>query len=196
MRRDKDRENKEDIDYTKYYSKSGLSTKMWGPNGWYFLFSCIMGGYPVKLDNKNKDHKNIKRHFKNMILSLGYTMPCIFCRDSFRDFCKELPIDKHMNGRIELMHWLYLIRNKVNRKLIAQEKKCYNDEKKRLKKIYYNGNKTEDEKNNYYKSLDEFRKKTFITESSPPFKEVLDKYESIRAVCSTKAKTCALPNSK
>jgi hypothetical protein len=187
---------KDNIDYTKYYSKSGLSTKMWGPNGWYFLFSCIMGGYPIKIDKRNKDHSNIKRHFKNMILSLGYTMPCIFCRESFRGFCKELPIDKHMKGRIELMHWLYLIRNKVNEKLIAQEQKCYNDEKKRLKKIYHNGSKTDDDKRNYYKSLEEFRNKTFVTQQSPPFEEVLDKYESIRAVCSAKAKTCALPEKK
>ena len=41
------------IDYTKYHSTSGLSTKSWGPNGWYFLFSCIMGGYPIKIDKKN-----------------------------------------------------------------------------------------------------------------------------------------------
>ena len=187
---------KSNDDYTKYHSTSGLSTKAWGPNGWYFLFSCIMGGYPVKIDDKNKQHKEIKRHFKNMMLSLGYAMPCIFCRDSFKEFCKELPIDKHMTGRIELMRWLYEIRNKVNAKLIAQETKCYNDEKKRLKHIYHSSEKSDNDKRIYYKNLQEFKQKTFITNSSPSFEEVLDKYESIRAVCSIKAKTCALPDKK
>jgi hypothetical protein len=180
-------------DFSKYNSTSGLSTKSWGPSGWYFLFSCIMGGYPVKLDNKSKDHRVIKRHFKNMLLSLGYTMPCIFCRQSFQEFCKEMPIDNFLSSRIDLMKWLYEIRNKVNQKLIAQEQKCYNDEKKRLKKLYYS-NPSDESKRTYYKNLQTFREKTFMTTLSPPFEEVLDKYESIRAVCSKRAKTCALPN--
>jgi len=184
-------------DFSKYNSTSGLSTKSWGPSGWYFLFSCIMGGYPVKLDNNNKEHRIIRRHFKNMLLSLGYTMPCIFCRQSFQEFCKEIPIDNFLSGRIDLMKWLYEIRNKVNQKLIAQEQKCYNDEKKRLKKLYHSkpSSKLSDEsKRIYYKNLQTFRQKTFVTTPSPSFEEVLDKYESIRAVCSKRAKTCALPN--
>jgi hypothetical protein len=184
------------LDYSKYHGTSGLSTKAWGPNGWYFLFSCIMGGYPVKIDERNKEHKEIKRHFKNMLLSLGYTMPCIFCRQSFLGFCKDLPVDSFMSGRIELMRWLYEIRNRVNDKLITQEEKCYNDEKKRLKNIYHNSKKTDQDKRVYYKNLEEFRTKTFITKPSVSFEEVLDKYEAIRAVCSVKAKTCALPDKK
>lgn len=189
------KEIKTDQDFSKYESKSGLSTKSWGPSGWYFLFSCIMGGYPVKYDNKNKDHRVIKSNFKNMLLSLGYTMPCIFCRESFRDFCKQLPIDNFLSGRIELMKWLYVIRNKVNEKLIKQEQKCYNDEKKRLKRIYYS-KPSDQSKRDYYNNLHTFREKTFITKPSPPFEEVLNKYESIRAVCSKRAKTCALPSPK
>lgn len=185
---------KEDtLDYSKYHSTSGLSTKAWGPSGWYFLFSCIMGGFPPKINHKDPQHKQIQRHFKNMILSLGYTMPCIFCRQSFQEFCKASPPDSHLTGRIPLMRWLYDIRTRVNEKLIKQEQKCYNDEKKRLKKIYHNSSRTHEDKRTYYKHLEEFRKRTFITEISPPFETVLDKYESIRAVCSAKAKTCALP---
>ena len=82
---------------------------------------------------------------------------------------------------------------KVNQKLIVQELKCYNDEKRRLKKLYRKNEISEIE---YYEKLKQFKEKTFITKKSPKFKEVLDKYESIRAVCSKKAKTCALPNKK
>jgi hypothetical protein len=179
--------------YETYTSTSGLSTKMWGPSGWYFLFSCIMGGYPPKINEGNKHHLVIKKHFKNMLLSLGYTMPCIFCRESFKKFCLELPIENFLGSRIDLMKWLYNIRDKVNKKLIAQEKKCYNNEKLRLKKMYYSRPPTKQRKEMYYKKLEEFKQNTLITQSSPPFKEVLEKYESIRAVCSKQSKTCSLP---
>jgi hypothetical protein len=90
------------------------------------------------------------------------------------------------------MGWLYNIKDKVNKKLIEQEKKCYNDEKKRLKKLYHSGPKTNESRENYYNSLKQFKEKTFITKVSPSFQKVLDTYESIRAVCSNKSKTCAL----
>ena len=182
--------------YDNYTSTSGLSTKMWGPSGWYFLFSCIMGGYPPQINEKDKHHLVIKKHFKNLILSLAYTMPCIFCRESFKKFCVELPIENSMGSRMDLMKWLYNIRDKVNKKLISQEKQCYNNEKLRLKKMYYSRPPTKQRKEMYYKKLEEFKEKTLVTQSSPPFKEVLEKYESIRAVCSKQSKTCSLPKKK
>lgn len=175
---------------TKYHSSSGLATKAWGPSGWYFLFSCIMGAYPVKIEKNNKEHRKIRKHFKDMFASLEYTMPCVFCRRSYKSFCRELPINQFLNGRISLMKWLYLIRDKVNNKLIKQERKCYKDEKKRLKTEYRKGHINKYE---YYVLLDKFKSVTLITFPSPPFEEVLQKYESIRAVCSDKAKTCSLP---
>lgn len=177
---------------TKYNSLSGLSTKHWGPSGWYFLFSCIIGGYPPQIDPKNKEHQQIKKHFTNMLKSLGYTMPCVYCRNSYKQFLKELPIEPFLTGRLKLFEWLYLIRNKVNEKLINQERQCYNNEKKRLKKIYNNSNKTQQDKDQYYSKLKQFKKETFITTPSPPLKEILDKYESIRANCSNSAKTCSI----
>jgi hypothetical protein len=176
------------IDYTNYYSNSGLSTKHWGPSGWHFLFSCIMGAYPIKI-TKSKEHQQIKKHFKQLFENMGYIMPCIFCRESYKSFFKELPIKPFLTGRMELMFWLYQMRDKVNKKLIKQENKCYNDEKKKLKKQYKNGLITEDE---YYQKVNNFKKDMFITLQSPPFVEVLDKYESIRANCYAKAKKCTL----
>jgi len=174
---------------SRYNSTSGLATKSWGPNGWYFLFSCIMGGYPPKLNPELKEHRQIKRHFKNMLLSLGHTMPCIFCRESYKQFYKELPIEQFTGSRIEMMKWLYLIRDKVNRKLIAQERECYIREKKAFKAQFRKGELT---KREYYEKVAQMKSETLITEPSPPFAEVLEKYESIRAGCSKRAKTCAI----
>ena len=183
-------------DYSKYNSTAGLSTRSWGPGGWSFLFSCIMGGYPPVINKNNNEHKRIKKHFKQMFNNLGYTMPCIFCRESFKQFYKEIDIEPFLTDRINLMKWLYLIRDKVNTKLISQEEKCYNDEKKRLKKLYHSKKESDnirESKKEYYKLLKDFKVETFITKPSPPFEEVLDKYESLRAVCSKRAKTCSLP---
>lgn len=177
-------------DYSKYLGTSGLATKKWGPALWTGLFSCIMGGYPPKIDARNKEHREIQKHFKNMFESFGYTMPCVFCRNSYRAFIQDIPIDSFMGGRIDMMYWLYLVRDRVNRKLIAQEQKCYNDEKKQLKMLVYSGKISESE---YYQRIAKIKAETLITMPSPPFREVLEKYESMRAVCSAKSLTCALP---
>lgn len=181
-----------DIDASKYESTSGLSTKMWGPHAWNFLFCCVMGGYPPRLDTSNREHRAIRSHFIKMFESLCFTMPCIFCRESYTGFIKDIPMKKYTNTRINMMRWLYKLRDKVNQKLIAQERKCYNDEKKTLKRKYHDGLISKAE---YYRTLEKIKADTLITQPSPPFREVLDKYERIRAVCSRKAKTCSLPKS-
>lgn len=185
--------NLPDIDYSVYDQSSGMSTKHWGPAAWKFLFTSIMGRYPFKLDMENAEHILIRNAFKNMLTSLQIVMPCIYCRESFKIFLLELPIEPYLVGRIELMYWLYLMKDKVNKKLLNQENQCYNDEKRRLKGMFYNGLITEEE---YYKQAQGFKEETFNTIPTPPFKEVLDQYESLRAVCSDKAKTCALPKKK
>lgn len=175
------------INEENFNSTAGLNTTKWGPGGWFFLFSCIMGGYPVKIDNTNSEHILVQKHFKIMFQSLGYIMPCVFCRESFKKFYKELPIDDFLVGRIQLMYWLYLIRNKVNTKLIKQELECYTNEKTRLLELYKNKRIS---KNNYTTLLSTFKRQTLVTNKSPSFLQVLKKYESIRAVCSTKAQKC------
>lgn len=177
-------------EYNHFHSTSGMATSKWGSSGWYFLFSCIMGAYPVKLDQTNKTHLHIKSQFKSLLKGLDVVMPCIFCRESFKQFYKELPIKPYLAGRLELMYWLYLIRDKVNNKLINQEKQCYNTEKKRLKALFKKRTISEAQ---YYQMLQKVKNETLITHPSPPFIDVLHKYESIRAVCSAKAKTCSLP---
>ena len=180
----------QNIDYTQYYNTSGMATSKWGGKAWYFLFTCIMARYPVKIDERDSEHVYIKKHFKHLFCSLSVIMPCIFCRKSFEGFLKELPIDEYLVGRIELMYWLYLMKDKVNQKLILQEKEAYNERKKTLKSFYYNKRITETE---YYTKINTCKKNSFKTTPTPPFKDVLDQYEAIRASCSNKSKTCALP---
>lgn len=172
--------------YQRFCSTSGLSTKHWGGPAWYFLFSCVMS-YPPQIEPNNVNHKEIQKQFKLMFTSLGFTMPCIHCRNSYKQFMNELPIDSFLIGRIELMRWLYTIRDKVNNKLIKQEYDKYNKLKKEYKKMFYNG---ELSRQQYYSNVQHAKLTTLQTKPSPPFLNVLEKYESIRANCSQK--TCSI----
>ena len=178
----------EKIDYNKYYGDSGINTRFWGCRLWDSLFVSIIGRYPIRI--KTSDDIEIKHAFKSMLTNLSIIMPCIFCRNSFKDFLEQLPIEPYLIGRIELMYWLYQMKDKVNQKLIYQENICYNDEKKKLKNMFYKNQITEQE---YYQKVKQFKIETFITILSPPFKEVLDKYEAQRAHCDSRAKKCSLP---
>lgn len=173
--------------YNKYLSLSGMKTKYWGPNAWNFLFCSILGTYPEQIDIKNKDHIKIKKEFKNLFNSLCFILPCIFCRDSYKVFIKELPIDPYLVGRIELCNWLYKLKDKVNKKLIKQEIDCFKVEHEKILK------KLKDKKINktQYKCLyDKLKKDILCTKKSPSFLEILNYYESFRAGCSNKSKTC------
>lgn len=176
------------INLKSYQSLAGMKTSFWGPNAWNFLFCSILGTYPEKINNKDKNHIKIKKEFINLFNSLAFIMPCVFCRESYKQFVKELPISDYLNGRIELCHWLYKLKDKVNKKLIKQEKECFNNEhskileKLKLKKI----NKTQ------YKCLyDKLKHDILITKSSPTFKCVLNKYEKYRAGCNISTQKCS-----
>uniref|UniRef100_A0A6C0E156 thiol oxidase n=1 Tax=viral metagenome TaxID=1070528 RepID=A0A6C0E156_9ZZZZ len=179
--------------YKQFYGTSGLATSEWGPHAWIFLFASIHGGYPVKIDPNNKDHINIRKHYKHMLLSLQFTMPCIFCRNSYKNFIKETPIDNFLSGRIQLMYWLYIIKDKVNKKLISQQIDAYNKSKLQLKSDYHTGLIS---KEKYYSEVQKCRNNTLKTKSSPPFIDVLERYEKMRASCSTIYKSCVLPKKK
>jgi hypothetical protein len=175
------------INYDKYYSNSGASTVKWGKSGWDFLFISIIAGYPVQIVNTNRDHMHTKKSFKNIFKALQYTLPCIYCRESYVDFFKKIKIDNFLTGRIELMYWLYLIKDCVNKKLILQEIECCKIEKNRLKKLYITNQISFE---NYRNVYEKFKKETMVTEDSPSFIKVLDKYEMFRSTCSKKAKKC------
>lgn len=171
----------------KYTSTAGMRTTFWGPSAWNFLFTSVLGTYPEKIDLKNANHLRIKKEFKNLFMSLGYVMPCVFCRDSYKQFIKEMPIDSYLSGRIRLFFWLYKLKDKVNKKLIKQENDCFKVEHAKIllkykeKKI----NKTQ------YKCLfEKLEKDILFTIPTPPFNDVLNYFEQFRAGCNNKSKTC------
>ena len=98
-----------------------------------------------------------------------------------------------MVGRLELMYYVYLLKDKVNNKLQKQEYLNYSKTKHHLKEMYKNDKITKDE---YYTLLNNCKNKTFYVKPTPDFKEVLNKYEKYRAKCSNKTKSCSVTENK
>lgn len=164
-------------------STNGIKTSFWGPPAWKFLFSMVAGTFPVKVDSTNKAHSKIVSSFHSMFKSLENTLPCIYCRESYKIFLKELPMSEFSDSRKNMMKWLYLIRDRVNQKLMKQERECYESERAALMKKNINPDKLKT-------MLKTIRQTTLITKPSPSFEKVLTSYEKQRAGCSKKTKKC------
>lgn len=176
-----------------------MNTKFWGPAGWQFLHT-ITFNYPEKVKASDPDDQERKKYTKQLFENLRYTLPCKYCRESFKVFLKELPIDASLGGRRDIVHWLYQIHNKVNAKLRKQEEECVNAKLDELEQDVERGRKTWKQA---HREFEEFVHKTMITDEDPTFEEVCHKYESQRAGCTNTQKkkkskaalaTCRVPD--
>lgn len=163
---------------------AGINPEKWGPHFWKTLFYAAMN-YPVKIDPNNRCHSNLKKHYKNFYASLQYILPCIYCLESYRRFWAELPIDNHLESRIDLLKWLYGLKDKVNKKLIFQEKQCLAAEKKLLteKMVKKFGPKTKWTKATvvlHNTGVERLSRKILKTKNSPPWSCVLEQLTHMR----------------
>ena len=92
---------------------NGMMTKVWGPPGWFFLHSVTFG-FPVKATDVEPSRI---QSYVDFYTSAGDVLPCKYCRDSYKQFIKEIPIHDFLDSRESLVKWLYMIHNKVNKKL-------------------------------------------------------------------------------
>ena len=90
-----------------------MQTTKWGPEGWK-VFHTIPFFYEPEPTPANK------RLFKKFFTNLQCVLPCKYCRESYKEFIKEIPIDKYLNSSCSLFYWTYLMHNRVNRKLREQ----------------------------------------------------------------------------
>ncbi len=90
-----------------------MQTTKWGPPGWRLLFA-IASNYPEQPTPQDR------LVYQFIFTQISNILPCIFCRQSYRQFIQELPIDTWLDDRRSLMYHLYLIHNKVNDKLRKQ----------------------------------------------------------------------------
>ena len=92
-----------------------MQTSKWGPHGWEFLHT-IAHNYTYNKDEI--DDEDIEDYYK-FFYYLGKVLPCKYCRNSYQQFFKELPLEPFLENQ-ELAHWMYLMHNKVNDKLRNQ----------------------------------------------------------------------------
>jgi hypothetical protein len=78
-----------------------MDVSFWGPPGWKMLHS-------ITFERGNLETK------KRLFDAMKDVLPCKYCRESARQFIKELPFDNN------LALWLYKFHNKVNDKLNKQ----------------------------------------------------------------------------
>jgi hypothetical protein len=89
-----------------------LRTNSWGPPTWFSL-TCFLMGFP-----KENPTKKQQRTYKTFLNLVGDVLPCNICRDSYKKYIKELPMnDRVMSCRKNLVMWFFKIHNKVNKKL-------------------------------------------------------------------------------
>lgn len=82
-----------------------MQTTKWGPDGWKLL-------HLITFNHPGGSSKSLKC----FTIHVGDVLPCIYCRNSYREFTSELPIEDFDDP----FEWLYLIHNKVNHKLRKQ----------------------------------------------------------------------------
>lgn len=94
-----------------YNSGEGMLTSVWGPSLWHYLH-ILSFNYPVNptLDNK--------KHYKNFILSLQYTLPCKYCRKNLIKNFKRFPITNDvMTSRETFSKYIYELHEIINKLL-------------------------------------------------------------------------------
>jgi hypothetical protein len=143
-----------------YVPSTEKDPKIWGPKMWRQMFTVA-----AKYSKQNPppaEQKRVYQYFKNLKL------PCINCQLSYRVFWNQLPIEDYLSSRKLLIEWVYLIKDKVNKKLMEEEKnkeaaftkQCLKQEPTRITFCVEYGK----------------RQSFFRTTPSPPLKTVLNRY--------------------
>jgi hypothetical protein len=166
-----------------------MQTLKWGPGAWEFLHT-ITFNYPERIDDNDPDHIERRKYTKQLFENLQYTLPCKYCRESFKQFLKELPIEGNLESREKITYWFYEMHNKVNNKLRKQEQEAVDAKLEEYATQVEEGKMS---RRTAMRLLEKFAKETMITQKDPPFSKVCAKYESYRAGCSkakNKMATC------
>lgn len=147
--------------YRDVFQKIGESDpKIWGPKTWKKMFD-IAGKYPKTNPTENQKQQ-VYDYFKNLKL------PCKQCQYSYNLYWNQIPIEDYLPSRKLMIEWVYIIKNKVNIKLMQREKnrevaytqQCLQDEPEQMNYCVEYGK----------------QKQTFHTISSPPLEIILNRY--------------------
>ena len=113
--------------YTKkdYKSGDGMLTAVWGPPAWHFIHT-ISFNYPI--------HPTLceKKHYRNFILNLQYSLPCGKCRENLIKNIKKHPLTiQNMKNRETFSRWVYILHELINKMLGKKSGLSYCDVRER-----------------------------------------------------------------
>jgi len=97
-----------------------MKTKIFGPPLWKVLH-ILSTNYPQTPTETDK------KKYKDFYKSLQEMLPCIYCRESYKQFWRIFPIDNYLCSQKHLMYWVYTLHNFVNDKLRKQGNKVPKD---------------------------------------------------------------------
>ena len=170
-----------------------MNTKMWGPPAWKFTHTVTFN-YPETIDWNNEEHVVLSNKIKTMFVEFQSTLPCKYCRESFKKFLKQLPIEPFLGSRRAFTYWYYCIHNKVNQKLRGQEWDLFVNKLKEILDCSLNnkehkGNKDSKGKykidklfdNDTQKEINKIKKDVLFTKPDPSYDEVCNFFEMHRA---------------
>ena len=66
-----------------YHSNDGMLTGVWGPAMWHYLHTMSFN-YPVN------PPKEDKKHYRDFVVNLQYTLPCKYCRMNLKTNFKQI----------------------------------------------------------------------------------------------------------
>ena len=121
--------------FEKLSENTAVRTHVWGPPTWFFLHSMAMA-YPKKIDKDNPEHIRIRNSMFSFLSNLGNVLPCNLCSVSYNGYIKEpsFEISKYLDSRAKLCYFIYLIHERVNRKLGVPQ--CYRPSFKKVIKKF------------------------------------------------------------
>jgi hypothetical protein len=104
-----------------YNSSNGMQSSVFGPPLWHTLH-IISFNYPVKPTESNK------KNYTNFIMSMEFTLPCVYCRTNFKkNITKAKFSPSVMNSRDSFSRFIYRFHNCVNEMLGKKIKISYEE---------------------------------------------------------------------
>lgn len=100
-------------------SNEGMLTSVWGPAMWHVLHT-ISFNYPVRPSHEHK------LKYYRFVLSIGDVLPCIHCRNNFKNNLRDVGFSKRcFKDRKHFSRFMFDLHNQVNRMLGKNEESSF-----------------------------------------------------------------------
>lgn len=93
---------------------NGIRTNCWGNPTWVALHSIAYAYSPTS--------DQVKKTYYDFFMGLGKVLPCMECRDHYKENVKEIELFNALDSQETFFRWLYDLHNLVNKQTGVPEK--------------------------------------------------------------------------